>query len=349
MAGKEVVLSVQDLSITYLTRRGRLQAVSHASFDLHRGETLALIGESGCGKSTLNFGLMRLLPKNANTDTGKIIYTDRAGQKTDVLALNTRALRKFRWSECAMVFQGAQNSLNPVIHVRDMFYDTAKAHGMNNRGEVRERALELFRKVRLDPDRVFNSYPHELSGGMRQRVLIALGLLLNPQVVIFDEPTTALDILTQRSILNVLRDLKEELGFSSIFISHDLAVAAEIADTVATMYAGEIVEMGPVNDIFYEPRHAYTLGLMEASPRLSVGREELDGIPGSPPDLVDPPTGCKFHIRCPFAIETCKTTPPQLEQASVGHIVACYKGNEVLEKGKTLRSVNSTARVARLS
>ncbi|MBI5931083.1 MAG: ABC transporter ATP-binding protein [Chloroflexi bacterium] len=342
MAGQDVVLSVQDLSIDYLTRRGRLQAVSHVSFDLHRGETLALIGESGCGKSTLNFGLMRLLPKTARTEAGKIVYTDRQNRSINILELNPRALRRFRWSECAMVFQGAQNSLNPVIHVRDMIFDTARAHGMNNRNEVRQRALELFRKVRLDPDRVFNAYPHELSGGMRQRVLIALGLLLNPQVVIFDEPTTALDILTQRSILNVLRDLKEELGFSSIFISHDLAVAAEIADTVATMYAGEIVEMGPVNDIFYEPRHAYTLGLMEASPRLSVGREELEGIPGSPPDLVEPPTGCKFHIRCPLAIESCKTTPPQLERVGAGHIVACYKSNEVLEKGKALRALPAT-------
>lgn len=329
MSGNNIVLSIQDLSIHYLTQRGHLKAVSHASFDLHQGETLALMGESGCGKSTLNLGLMRLLPNNARVPSGQIIYTQRDGTKVDVLNMDTETLRRFRWSECAMVFQAALNSLNPVIRVRDMFYDTAAAHGNPHRSDVRRRALDLFRRVRLDPKRVFNAYPHELSGGMRQRVLIALGLLLDPQVVILDEPTTAVDILTQRTIIDVLQEIREQLGFSTIFVSHDLTVAAEMADTVATMYAGEIVEIGPVNEIFYRPRHAYTLGLLEAIPRLSAGAEELMSIPGSPPDLIEPPTGCKFHERCTFATERCAREIPPMESYGDRHRAACFEAEAV--------------------
>ncbi|WP_119066401.1 ABC transporter ATP-binding protein [Aggregatilinea lenta] len=332
MPGNDVVLSVQDLSVNYLTPRGQLQAVNHVSFDLHKRETLAIMGESGCGKSTLNLALIRLLASNATIPNGKIIYSSRDGSKIDVLKLSQNGLRRFRWSECSMVFQGALNALNPVIRIRDMFYDTARAHGERNQRRVRAHALELFRKVRLDPQRVFDAYPHELSGGMRQRVLIALGLLLDPQVVILDEPTTAVDILTQRTIIDVLKALRDELGFSILFISHDLSVAAEMADTVATMYAGEIVEIGPVGQMFYRPRHAYTLGLLEAIPRLSAGAEELMSIPGSPPDLIEPPSGCKFHIRCPFATEQCAASVPPTEQVGANHLAACFEAEKVLAR-----------------
>jgi peptide/nickel transport system ATP-binding protein len=331
-AAPEVVLSVRNLCISYLTRRGRLRAVNNVSFDLHAGETLALIGESGCGKSTINLGLIRLLPPTGTIDSGEIVYRRRDGQTVDVRGLTTGQLRQFLWRECSMVFQGALNSLNPVIKISSMIYDTAAAHGMDKK-EARDRALDLFQKVRLDPRRVFNAYPHELSGGMRQRTLLATALLLRPQVVLMDEPTTAVDILTQRSIIDVLKRLREELNFSVIFISHDLAVAAEIADTVATMYAGEIIEMGPVAEVFYRPRHAYTLGLLEAAPRLSVGREELHSIPGSPPDLVEPPPGCRFHLRCRFATDECRTTPPPLTTAPEDerHTVACYHTATILK------------------
>ncbi|KXK49390.1 MAG: putative ABC transporter ATP-binding protein [Chloroflexi bacterium OLB13] len=315
MADGSVVLSVEDISITYTTQRGIVQAVSNVSFDLHAGETLALIGESGCGKSTIVLGLIGLLPKTGKITTGKVTYRRRDGRLIDVLGLNKEQMRQFLWNECSMVFQGALNSLNPVLKISSMIYDTARAHGMRA-DEAKKRALSLFEKVRLDPLRVFNSYPHELSGGMRQRVLLATALLLRPQVVIMDEPTTAVDILTQRSIIKVLKQLREELNFSVIFISHDLAVAAEIADTVATMYAGEIIEKGPVSEVFYRPRHAYTLGLLEAAPRLSTGAEELMSIPGSPPDLIDPPKGCKFHMRCRFVTDECKTTKPPLQASS---------------------------------
>lgn len=339
----DVVLSVKDLSITYRTERGTVQAVTSASFNLHAGETLALIGESGCGKSTLTLGLIRLLPKSGQISSGQVIYTARDGRKIDVLALNKEQMRHFLWAECSMVFQGALNSLNPVIRISSMIYDTAYAHGMR-KDEARERAMSLFEKVRLDPKRVFDAYPHELSGGMRQRVLLATALLLRPQVVIMDEPTTAVDILTQRSIIKVLKQLRQELNFSVIFISHDLAVAAEIADTVVTMYAGEIIEMGPVGDVFYRPQHAYTLGLLEAAPRLSAGAEELQSIPGSPPDLINPPSGCKFHVRCRFKVDKCEQIQPPLiaatdtssrpiDDAAVygPHTVACYQNQQVLE------------------
>ncbi len=333
---QDVVLSVQDISISYLAHRGRTQAVNRVSFDLRKGETLALIGESGCGKSTLSLGIIRLLPKTGQIDRGQIWYAERTGRPVNVLDLSQRQLRSFRWAECAMVFQAALNSLNPVIRVRDMVYDTARAHGRMDREATRKRMLELFRRVRLDPDRVFNAYPHELSGGMRQRVLLALGVLLDPQVVILDEPTTAVDILTQRTILEVLKALRESMGFSIIFISHDLSIAAEMADTVATMYAGEIVEIGPVNEVFYRARHAYTFGLLEAVPTLSSGAQDLISIPGSPPDLIEPPSGCKFHPRCPLATPRCAREVPPLVEEAPGHKVACFESARVLAQSQRL-------------
>ena len=335
-----VVLSVRDMSVTYKAARGLVQAVSHVSFDLHAGETLALIGESGCGKTTLNLALIRQLPTTAQIKGDGLIYTFRDGRKIDVLSLNDRDLRHYLWSECAMVFQGALNSLNPVIRVRDVVYETARAHGMNKE-EAHKRALKLLEQVRLDAERVMRSYPHELSGGMRQRVLLALSLLLRPQVVIMDEPTTAVDILTQRSILDVLKQLRAELNFSVIFISHDLAVAAEIADTVATMYAGEIVEIGPVNNVFYQSRHAYTLELLNAAPRLSVGVEQLESIAGKPPDLIAPPSGCRFHERCSYATPACSQTPPPLVQYENQHLAACYETERVLAEARITRVVNA--------
>lgn len=335
-----VVLSVRDFSVSYLAERGRVRAATHISFDLHDGETLALIGESGCGKSTLTLGLLRLLPTSANIDSGSVIYRKREGGEISVLDLSKRQMKQFLWSECSMVFQGALNALNPVLKISDMVYDTGRAHGMNRRQSTAT-ILDLFEKVRLDPMRVFNAYPHELSGGMRQRVLLALALLLRPQIVIMDEPTTAVDILTQRSILEVLKQLRAELNFSIIFISHDLAVAAEIADTIATMYAGEIVEIGPVEQVFYHPRHAYTLSLLDAAPRLSAGSEELQSIPGSPPDLIDPPSGCKFHERCRFATEICvNDVPPNIPQDdNPAHIVSCHHIDQVrLERERSASS-----------
>ena len=324
----DVPLSVRELSVEYLARRGTVKAVRRVSFDLNKGETLALIGESGSGKTTLGLALIRLLVKTARVLEGHITYR-RNGQEIDVLSLDTDALRDFRWKDCAMVFQSALNALNPVLRIWDQFYDTAKAHGMADRDQVRQRALQLLERVQLEPERVIDAYPHQLSGGMRQRVLIAMSLLLDPQIIILDEPTTALDILTQRTIIDLLRELKGELGFSMLFISHDLAMAAELADRVATMYAGKIVEIGPVNELFYRPKHPYTLGLIQAVPTVTGDFQDLISIPGSPPDLIDLPTGCKFHPRCPYATDRCREEEPELEHRGQHQLVACFHWDQV--------------------
>jgi len=356
----EPTLSVRDLTIEYKARRGQVRAIRNVSFDVQRGEALALIGESGSGKTTLGLGIVQLLPSAASIGGGAITYrrypaktfevseTSKVSPRAktfevsetskvspreiDVLGLKGSALRRFRWQECAMVFQSALNALNPVLRISEQFADTAKAHGYlagaRQGNALRERSEHLLTLVRLDPERVWRSFPHELSGGMRQRVLIALSLLLEPQLLILDEPTTALDILTQRNIMDVLKELRARLDFSLIFISHDLSLAAELADRVATVYAGKIVEIGEVFTIFQKPHHPYTIGLIKAVPTLASDRADLSSIPGSPPDLIDMPTGCKFHPRCPLADDYCKQEEPDLEETGTGHKVACWKWRE---------------------
>lgn len=327
-AKDEVTLAVDDLYTSYRAARGTVKAVRGVSFDLRLGETVAFIGESGCGKTTLGLSLIRLLPKTADIERGKIVY-QRNGISTEVLQMDPNALREFRWKECAMIFQGAQNAFNPVLRIRDQVWDTARAHGESDPARVQARMLELFRLVSLDPARVMNSYPHELSGGMRQRVLLALGLMLDPQIIILDEPTTALDILTQRSVIDVLRELRTQLDFSLIMISHDLSLAAELADRVGTMYAGMLVEVADVYDTFYHPVHPYTIGLIRAVPTLTGARRDLISIPGSPPDLIDPPPGCAFNPRCPYATDQCRSEPPSLVSVGVNHWVSCWNWEEV--------------------
>jgi peptide/nickel transport system ATP-binding protein len=325
---KRAPLTLDNVHVSYTTRRGKVRAVRGVTLDLHAGESLALIGESGSGKSTLGLAIVRLLPDTAETTPGVITYR-RDEREVDVLKLKPGEMREFRWSECAMVFQAALNAFNPVLKVWAQAFDTAKAHGWHDKAAVRARLVELLEFVQLDPKRVIDAYPHELSGGMRQRVLLALSLLLNPQVLILDEPTTALDIITQRTIIKLLRELKEDQGFTMIFISHDLAIAAELADRVATMYAGRVVELGSSDDIFYRPRHPYSLGLIRAVPTVTGGFEQLFSIPGSPPDLVDLPSGCKFHPRCTFASDRCKQEEPELETVGPDHTAACWNWREV--------------------
>ncbi len=343
----EPILSVHNLSISYQARRGQVQAVRNISFDVERGEALALIGESGSGKTTIGLGLMHLLPTTAKVTGGSAIYrrspNGSAGGETEVLSLKGNYLRQFRWHDCAMVFQSALNALNPVLRISEHFVDTAKAHGYLSGSReskmLRERSLHLLSLVRLDPERVWNSFPHELSGGMRQRVLIALALLLEPQLLILDEPTTALDILTQRNIMDVLKELRQKFGFSMLFISHDLALAAELADRVATVYAGQIIEIGDVRTIFRNPGHPYTIGLIKAVPTLTSDRSALVSVPGSPPDLIQLPTGCKFHPRCPLADERSREEEPPLVEIASGHHVACWHWSEAREVLKTYRAL----------
>jgi peptide/nickel transport system ATP-binding protein len=323
------VLSVRDLSIDYLTRRGPVHAVRSVSFDLQKSETLAIIGESGSGKTTLAVGLIRLSPRGTRVATGQILYT-KGGQTSDVRTLDEDDLREYRWAECAMVFQAALNSFNPVITIWEQFLDTARAHGLKDKQRVHARSAELLDLVHLDARRVLPAFPHELSGGMKQRVLIALALMLEPQIVILDEPTTALDILTQRSIIDLLRQLRQKLGFSMIFISHDLSIAAELADRMITMYAGRIVERASVEDLFYRPRHPYSVGLMRAVPRVSGALGSVVSIPGSPPDLIRLPRGCSYYPRCPFHVDQClQEDPPLLQVDTPQHEAACIRWEAV--------------------
>ncbi|MFN8485387.1 MAG: ABC transporter ATP-binding protein [Anaerolineae bacterium] len=324
----DVVLAIRDLSVDYQARRGLVKAVRNVSFDLRRGESIALVGESGCGKTTLGTALVRLLVKQATIRTGHMYY-QRGEKKLDVVSITQEELRQYRWAECAMVFQGAQNAFNPVLRISEQMYDTVRAHGPATRAEVRKRGMELLRMVQLDPGRVIDAYPHELSGGMRQRVLIAMSLLLNPQILILDEPTTALDVITQRTIIDVLRKLKNELGFSMIFITHDLSVAAELADRIATMYAGTIIELGPVDSMFYNPGHPYTAGLIHAVPTVTGAYEELTSVEGSPPDLIDPPAGCKFNPRCEYLIDACRADEPALTLVGPSQLAACIRTDVV--------------------
>jgi peptide/nickel transport system ATP-binding protein len=280
----EPVLSVRDLVVEYRIGSGSakdaIRAIEDVSFDLYPNESLALIGESGCGKTTLGLAMLRLLPKLGVVPQGEVLYRRRDGSVLDMLSLSDEELRRFRWSECAMVFQGAMNSFNPVLRIWDQMLDTVRAHDKQmSKQRVKERSVEVLEMVDLDPDRVLASYPHELSGGMRQRVLIAASLLLEPQVLVLDEPTTALDLLTQRGIVDVLHQLRDRLEFAMIFVSHDLGLAAELADRVATMYDGHIVELGDVRDIFYRPQHPYTKSLINAVPTVA---EESSVVLGTP-------------------------------------------------------------------
>jgi len=325
-----VILSVRDLAVEYKTSVGWMQAVRGVDLDIRQGEAVALIGESGSGKSTMGFALLRMLVRSARISQGTAVYRDRSGKEVDLFGMKDKDFRKVRWNEIAMVFQAAQNSLNPVMRISDTFYETARAHGMTDRKAVRDKTIDLLKKVQLDAERVYNAYPFELSGGMRQRVSIALSLLLDPQLIILDEPTTALDILTQRAIIDVVKSLRDQLDFTMIFISHDLSLAAELADRVATMYAGEIVEYGPVRDVFYQPKHPYSVGLLNAVPPI-VGEEftPLTAIPGSTPNLLRMPTGCPFHPRCPFATEICAKEDPPLVDLGGTHMAACHHHDKV--------------------
>ena len=314
-----------------------MHAVRSVSFEVQPGETVAVIGESGSGKTTLATGLIRLSPKNARVTSGQILFAN-DGDQRDVLRMDGDELRQWRWRDCAMVFQSALNAFNPVITIWDQFADTARAHGLP-RSRLKDRTYELLEMVRLEPRRVLPAYAHELSGGMRQRVLIALSLLLEPDLIILDEPTTALDILTQRSIIDLLRELRRDLRFAMIFISHDLSLAAELADRMLTMYAGRVVERATVGDLFYRPRHPYSLGLLQAMPKVTGALGALGAIPGSPPDLVRLPPGCKYHPRCAFMVEACKAEdPPLLAVDTPAHDAACIRWEAVAERVGDLRA-----------
>lgn len=316
------VLTVNNLKLYYFTRKGVVKALDDVSFSLKEGETLGLVGESGCGKTTLGMGLLRM-----PSPPGKIVDGEIIIDNENIIHLKENELRKrIRWNKISMIFQGAMNSLTPVYNIKKQMLETL----LNHREMEEEQALEIIKKyinyVGLSED-VLKRYPHELSGGMKQRVVIANALFLEPKIVIADEPTTALDVVVQAQIINLLKKLKHDLNLSFIFITHDLATEAEVADRIMVMYAGKIAEIGTNDQIYGKqgPSHPYTKGLLGATPKLREKVEELAFIPGTPPDLLNPPTGCRFHERCPVAFDKCILNEPPLKEIEPEHFVACWR------------------------
>ena len=287
------------------------------SISIQPGEVVGLAGESGSGKSTIAHAILRILHPPALITGGQAIFDGR-----DIMEMDDSELGQFRWSRISIVFQSAMNALNPVMKIRDQITDVILHHGLT-KAAANQRAIELFDLVGIEPQRL-DSYPHQLSGGMRQRAVIAIALALNPPLLIMDEPTTALDVVVQKDILEQISTLREKLGFSILFITHDLSLLVEISDNIAIMYAGEIVERALARELFEFPMHPYTLGLMNSFPSISGAKHKLTGIPGSPPDLVTPPSGCRFHPRCPKAMPVCSTTTPLTKSISSSHSVACH-------------------------
>ncbi len=331
------ILDVSHLCVDYLSESGAVHAVSDVSLRLRRGEILGLAGESGSGKSTMAYAITRLLRPPAEVTHGEVLYygqeSDQPGvsvaaEPTDILRLNPAELRAIRWRELAIVFQSAMNALNPTMTVGNQLLDVLATHRPKmTSAHRRGRARELFEMVGIAAERL-KSYPHELSGGMRQRATIAIALALTPKLIIMDEPTTALDVVVQREILTELLRLREQLDLSIIFITHDLSLLLEIADTIAIMYAGRVVEMTSARELHRKPLHPYSFGMLHSFPSLHGERRLMTGIAGSPPDLRNVPTGCAFHPRCPLAFAPCSLKVPALLSTPVGHIgqsVACHR------------------------
>jgi oligopeptide/dipeptide ABC transporter ATP-binding protein len=313
------LLVVEDLRTHFKLESGWVKAVDGVSFRLNAGEALGLAGESGCGKTTTALSLVRLLPSNARIRKGSSIKLF----GIDLVPKTEDQLRRYRWREVSIVFQGAMNALNPVRRVGDQIAEPIEIRLGDSKESARRRAGELLELVGI-PRKRAAAYPHELSGGMRQRVMIAMALACNPSIVIGDEPTTALDVMVQAQILELLERLRAELGLSLILITHDLSVIAETCDRTLVMYAGKVAEEGPVKRIFTAPRHPYTAKLLGSFPNIQADRRKLDTIPGAPPDLRDPPPGCRFHPRCPVAMAICKEVVPPEVLFPDGVRVACH-------------------------
>ncbi len=314
----EPLLRVENLRTCYFTKEGETNAVDGVSFQLLEGQTLGITGESGCGKSTLAHSVLRLLPRSARVVSGAISY-----KGLDLVSASEAKLREIRWRRISLIFQAAMNALNPVLRVGEQVSEVIIYHEKTTRGEARRRTKRLFEMVGLDSARM-NDYPHEFSGGMRQRIVIAMAIACEPDLIIADEPATALDVLVQAQILDLLDSLKRELKISMILITHDLSVVKELSDFVAVMYAGKVVEYAPVDLILNEPHHPYTRALIQALPQISGGRHSLKSLAGTPPNLIHPPPGCRFHPRCPFVMDRCKVEEPLLAEHGTNHRSACF-------------------------
>lgn len=337
------MLEVDNLRVYFKIHNGEVKAVDGVSFTLDRGETMGLVGESGCGKSTTAFAITRLLPDNGGIVSGTIKFNDRviAQGREDALHLKYKEFRRMekelykemkdiRWKEISIIFQSAMNAFNPVYKVGDQIMEAILAHEDISKEEARERVKELFNLVGLDVNRI-DGYPHEFSGGMRQRAMIAMALSSNPSLIIADEPTTALDVIMQDRVLKVIRDLQKKFGIAMIIITHDISVVAEVAEKIVVMYAGKMVEMGDIKKVFKNPANPYTIGLMSAFPSIVGPKKELFSIPGAPPDLANPPKGCRFHPRCMYARDICKEVEPELIEVEDGHFSACHFAQEIFD------------------
>jgi oligopeptide/dipeptide ABC transporter ATP-binding protein len=318
------VLKVQDLSVAYATDTGPVVAVDHVDFELARGEFLAIVGESGCGKSTLLYAIARLLgsPLPGEIVGGRVLFQGR-----DLVLLEERELRRLRWRDLSVVMQSAMNALNPVLTVADQLRDACEAHSNMSKKEIEARSREVLRLVSIDPVHL-HSYPHQLSGGMRQRAMIAMALLFTPDLVIMDEPTSALDVVAQRSLMVQIKELQEQLGFAVIFVTHDMSLVSHFSERLLVMYAGQVAELAETRELFARPLHPYSQGLLGAFPSLSGPKVRLLGIPGSPPNLANPPEGCRFAPRCPLAEPRCTAAEVPLYSVE-GSLVRC-----VLQEGE---------------
>jgi peptide/nickel transport system ATP-binding protein len=311
------VLEVSGLSVEYAARSGSpALAVDDVSFTVGEGEFLAIVGESGCGKSTLLFAIAQLLSDPARITAGKVTY-----RGSNLVAMTDRQLKAIRWQHLSVVMQSAMNALNPVKSVGAQFADAMRAHGTRSREQIADRSAEVLRMVGIDPAHL-NSYPHQLSGGMRQRAMIAMALLFTPELVIMDEPTSALDVVAQRSLMVQIKELQAELGFAIVFVTHDMSLASHFSDRLLVMYAGQVAELGPTRQVFDHPRHPYSRGLMEAFPAIHGPKVTLAGIPGAPPDLSAQRTGCLFRARCSRALDECAAGVPELIEKD-GTLVRC--------------------------
>ena len=323
----EDILNIKNLRVVYHSDLGLVKAVDNVSFKVTKGEIVALVGESGSGKSTLGLTIIKLLPPSARILSGMVLF-----KGIDLLKLSENEMRKLRGNRITMVFQEPNVALNPSFRILDFLYDTIVTHrGKISRDEVIKYSIELLKIVRIpSPESVIKRYPHELSGGMKQRVLIAAAIANKPDLLIADEPTSALDVSIQAQIIELFESLKNEIGMAIIFITHNMGVAAQIADRIAIMYAGKILEIGKTSQIFEKPLHPYTKGLLKAVPKISSEgkRAVLEPIPGSIPDLVNPPPGCRFHPRCPYVMDICRKEEPPMIYVEENHCVVCWLYNK---------------------
>ncbi|NLY46403.1 MAG: ABC transporter ATP-binding protein [Tissierella sp.] len=328
------ILKIEDITVEFILDSGNLRALNKVSLDVKQGEIIGLVGESGSGKTTLTSSILNIVSRPGKIMNGEIWY----GNK-NILELDINRLNQFRWKEVSMVFQAAQNAMNPILTIQDHFIETVAAHEKNySEEEVANKAAKLLGYVRLNPERVLKSYPHELSGGMRQRAIIALSLITDPKILILDEPTTALDVITQAYIFEILKELHKKLNLTMIMSTHDVSVVGSMADRIAVMYAGEIVEITDVFTIFNNPHHPYTRGLIMATPSLTDDLNNRKAIKGNPPNLMELPKGCNFAPRCEYCIAKCLDTKPEATMINENHMVRCHNYEEVIARGHITKS-----------